>query len=66
MPRSVSSSDAERILAVILIGVFITSDAGTASSSPFHRAPKIVHDLPSGHFYLAGNEDICNWTRQTK
>jgi hypothetical protein len=31
-------------LAAIPIGVFIISDAGTASSSRFHRAPKIVHD----------------------
>jgi hypothetical protein len=55
MPRSVSSSDAERILAAIPIGVFIISDAGTASSSPFHRAPKIVHDHPGIVFTSAWN-----------
>jgi hypothetical protein len=55
MPRSASSSDAERIWAVIPIGVFIISDAGTASSLQFHRAPKIVHDHPGIVFTFRWN-----------
>ena len=39
-----SSSDAVRFLAAIPFSVFIISDAGTASSSRFNPAAKIVHD----------------------
>lgn len=41
---SASSSDALRFSAAIPISVFIISDAGTPSTSRFHRAAKIVRD----------------------
>jgi hypothetical protein len=44
MPRSAPLPDAAKVYAVIPIAVFMIIDAGTASSSPFQRTPKYVHD----------------------
>jgi hypothetical protein len=44
MPRSAPSADLARAYEVIPIAVFTRIDAGTASSSPFQRTAKIVHD----------------------
>jgi hypothetical protein len=55
MPRSVSSSGAERILAVIPIGVFIISDAGTASSSQFR-----VHDALETVITMSRNAQLSS------
>jgi len=44
MPRRAPSADVARAYAVIPIAVFTSIDAGTASSSPFQRTPKYVHD----------------------
>jgi len=40
---------------VIPIAVFTIIDAGTASSSPFQRTPKIVHDHDGIVFTFAWN-----------
>jgi hypothetical protein len=44
MPRTAPSADPARVYALIPIVVFISIDAGTASSSAFQRKLKIVHD----------------------
>jgi hypothetical protein len=43
MPRTAPSADAGKVYAVIPIAVITIIDAGTASSSPFHRTAKSVH-----------------------
>jgi hypothetical protein len=44
MPTTAPIADVATIYAVIPIAVIAYIDAGTASSSPFQRAPKFVHD----------------------
>jgi hypothetical protein len=55
MPRTSRLPTDPAAQVVIPIAVFIIIDAGTASSSPFQRTPKLVHDHAGIVFTFAWN-----------